>query len=32
MFENEKRFIVVFNDVTEITRIKYLESVSEYKS
>ena len=31
-FENEKRLVVVFNDVTTISRLKYLEEINEHKS
>ena len=26
------RFVVVFNDITKISRIKYLEEINEHKS
>ena len=32
IFEDEKKLVVVFNDVTSISRLKYLEEISEHKS
>ena len=32
VFENEKRFVVIFNDITQVSRIKSLEEISEHKS
>ena len=32
VFENEKRFVVVFNDISQISRIKSLEEINEHKS
>ena len=32
VFNNNKRFVVVFNDITNAGRIKYLEEINEYKS
>lgn len=32
VFENNRRVVVVFNDITQISRIQYLEEINEYKS
>lgn len=30
--QSNRRLVVVFNDITQISRIRYLEEINEYKS